>query len=243
MIILCCLICCVSEAHGEPFQRLILGVEKAGAEVGGAAAVDDGCAHDVRPLVEREAFGNAVIDHRLAVAVNADDLLAVDPPDRGGVGADGQAHAVHLPRAVDDSDGPEQNVGRRLAQRVGEVIEVDVVELGVHGVPGEFRVADGHLIAVMRNHGELVGEILLLDGRLDGAVGESIDADRFQQQPALDEAIGVGRFLRRCGRRQRGRRNLSRGGRQSPERRTPNGDNGVCGSEFMEGSRLRFTAS
>ena len=48
--------------------------------------------------------------------------------------------------------------------------------LGVHGVPGELRVADRHLVAVVRNDGELVGEILLLHGRLDGAVGEPVGA-------------------------------------------------------------------
>ena len=80
-----------------------------------------------------------------------------------------------------------------LSKRVGEVIQIDVVVLRVHGVPGEFRVAGRHLVAVVRNDGELVGEIFLLDRRLDDVVGESVGGDRLQQQPALDEAIGVGR--------------------------------------------------
>ena len=75
-------------------------------------------AHDVGPLLEREPLGNAVVHDRLAVAVNADDLLAVDPPDGGRVGADGQAHVAHFLRAVDDGDGPKHDVGRRLAQIV-----------------------------------------------------------------------------------------------------------------------------
>ena len=98
-----------------------------------------------------------------------------------------------------------------LPKCVREVIEVDVVVLRVHGVPGELRVADGHLVAVVRNDGELVGKILLLDGRLDGAVGESVDADRLQEQPALDEAVGAGRLLRRGGPRQCRRRDWIRG--------------------------------
>ena len=116
-------------------------------------------------------------------------------------------------RAVDNGDSPEQNVGRRLAQCVGEVIEVHVVELGVYGVPGELRVADGHFVAVVRNDGELVGEILFLHRRLYGAVGEPVALDRFQHQPALDEAVAVRPFFGRRGRRQRDRRNLSRGSR------------------------------
>src|SRR5690242_8137908 len=71
----------LADADGVPFQRVVLRVEKTGAEIGRTAAVDDCSAHDVRPLIEREAFGNAVIDNGLPVAVNPDDLLAVDPPD------------------------------------------------------------------------------------------------------------------------------------------------------------------
>ena len=93
--------------------------------------------------------------------------------------------------------------------------------LGVHGVPGELRVAGGHLVAVVRNDGELVREILLLHGRLDGAVGEAVGGDRFQEQPALDEAVGAGRFVAArsgCVERDRG---------------------GVCGSGSDRGETMR----
>jgi len=61
----------VDHAHCEPLQRSILRVEKPGAEIGSPAAVNDGSTHDVRPLVEREASGNAIVDDRLAIVVNA----------------------------------------------------------------------------------------------------------------------------------------------------------------------------
>ena len=69
---------------------------------------------------------------------------------------------MHLPRAVDDGNGPEQNVGRRLAECVSEVIEVDIVVLRVHGVPRKLHAADGHFVAVVGNNGELVGKVLFL---------------------------------------------------------------------------------
>lgn len=54
-------------------------------------------------------------------------------------------------------------------------------------------VADGHPIAVVGNHSELVREVLFLDDRLDGAVGEAVGGNWLQEEPARDEALGVGR--------------------------------------------------
>src|ERR1017187_1542201 len=76
----------VNHAHGEPRQRSIVGVEEPSAEVGGSAAVDNGGAHDVRPLLERNALGDAIVDDSLAIAENADDLLTVEPPYRSCIG-------------------------------------------------------------------------------------------------------------------------------------------------------------
>jgi len=64
----------------------------------------------------------------------------------------------------------------------------------------------------MRNYRELVSKILFFDDCLDGAVGESVDGDRLQQEPSLDEAVGVGCFFGRRGLRQGRPGNLNRGG-------------------------------
>src|ERR1019366_477659 len=208
----------VNHAHGEPLQRSIVGVEQPSAEVGGAAAVDNGGAQDFRPLLERNALGDAIVDDSLAIAENADELLAVDPPYRSRVGTYSQAHVRHILRAVDSGDGPEQHVGSRLVQRPGEVVKVDVVKPGVHRVPCEFLAVDGHLVAILRNDGELVGEVLLLDARSNGAFREVVEGDRFQEDPALDETVGVrglswSRGSREAGRGSTSGRGRSRGGR------------------------------
>src|SRR5579862_5703110 len=161
-----------------------------------SAAVDDGTAHDIGSLLKREAFGNTIIDYSLTVAVNADDFLAVDPPDGCRVGADGEANSGHLLWAVDDRDGPKQHVGRRLTEILGEIIKVDVVVIRIDSMPGQFRAADRHLVAVVRNKAELVGKVLLLDRRLDGAIGElPANADWFENKPTLQETLGIGCFL------------------------------------------------
>ena len=115
------------QVHGEVFYRRILFVEEPRAKVGGSTAVDHRAAHNVWSLLEGEAFGHAVIDDRLAITVYADDFLAVDPPDGGCIRADRQAHVLQFVGAVHNGDGPEQHVGRWLAQRIGEVIQVDIV--------------------------------------------------------------------------------------------------------------------
>src|ERR1022692_3879605 len=187
------------EGYAVAFEGFVVLVQEAGAEIGGAAAVDNGGADDVQPFVQREALGDAVVNYRLAIAIDADDLLAIHPPDRGGIRSNRQADARHFARAVHERDGPEQNVGGRPVQRMSEVIEVQVVEPGVFGVPRELRVADGHLVAIVWNDSELIGEILLLHEGLDGAIREAIGGDGFQHQPALDETIDSGRLVRRGG--------------------------------------------
>jgi len=68
-------------------------------------------------------------------------------------------------------------------------------------MPGEFRAADGRLVAIVRYDRELIGEILLLDRPLNRAVREPIGVNRLQKEPALNEAIGIGRLFRRGGTR------------------------------------------
>ena len=76
---------------------MIVGIEKTGAKIGRSSSVDDRTAHDVRPLFKGKAFGNAVVNYRLAVAVYPNDFLAIDPPDRGRVRANGKAHVPTFP--------------------------------------------------------------------------------------------------------------------------------------------------
>jgi hypothetical protein len=77
-------------------------------------------------------------------------------------------------RRVDDSNGPEEDVGGRFAEGSGKLVEVDVVVLGVLRVPGELSVANGDLVAVLRDEGELVRKMLLLNLSLNGVLGELI---------------------------------------------------------------------
>ncbi len=181
------------------------------------------------PLLQREALRHAVVDDRLAVVVDPDHLLAVDPPDRGGVRSNRQAHAAHLPRRVDNRDDPEQDVRRRLVQRVSEVIEVDVVAERVDGMPRERRVADRQPLAVTRDRGELIREVLGLDRGLYGAVGElSAHADWLENEPALEEPVPVGclgwrGWAREGWRRTASRRGALRSSRGDDDRRA--GDN------------------
>ncbi len=58
-------------------------------------------------------------------------------------------------------------------------------------MPDEFLAANRHLVAVVRNDGELVGKILSLDSRPNDAFGLSIDGDRFEDKPSLHESVGI----------------------------------------------------
>ena len=72
-------------------------------------------------------------------------------------------------------------------------------------MPRQVLVADLHLVAVVRNHGELVGKVLGIEGgphvgvRKDRVAAVRL-VDRLQQQPALKEAVRVRRLGDRCGR-------------------------------------------
>ena len=57
-------------------------------------------------------------------------------------------------------------------------------------------------------HSPLVGaKVIGLNGRLDSTVRElSVCANRFEEEPSLDEAFSTWRFTRRCGTRERCRR-------------------------------------
>jgi hypothetical protein len=81
----------------------------------------------VRPLVESEPLGDAIDNDGLAIAIDTDDLFAVDPPHRRRIGADSLSHIPHPARAIDNGYSPEQNIGSLLALRAGKVKEVDVI--------------------------------------------------------------------------------------------------------------------
>jgi len=110
----------VFKFHGEILDRITIFINKSDAEIAHAGAVDDGAANDVSALVEREAFGDAVIHHHAPIAEEVHGFLAVEPPHRRRIGTDGQAHVPHLPRAVNDGHGPEQDAVRRLVQAISE---------------------------------------------------------------------------------------------------------------------------
>ena len=57
----------------------------------------------------------------------------------------------------------------------------------------------------MRDHRELVGEVLPLDGGLDDAVGEPVGANRLENQPPPNEALLIGDFGRSRRTREGGR--------------------------------------
>src|SRR5690349_7300320 len=87
-----------------------------------------------------------------------------------------------------------------------KVIQVDVVQLRVFGMPRQLCIANRHLVTVVWNDCELVRKVLLLYRGLNSAVRESIGGDWFQDQPALDESISCRRSL---GRRRRGQSDRS----------------------------------
>ena len=59
-----------THAHSESLERPFISVQKPGAKVGSTAAVDDGAANDVGSFLEREAFGNAVVNDGGKIAMN-----------------------------------------------------------------------------------------------------------------------------------------------------------------------------
>src|SRR3569623_117465 len=102
---------------------------------------------------------------------------------------------MHLLWAVDDRNGPEQNIACLLAEGPRELIEIEVVVLGVFSVPCEFGPANAYLLAVMGDDSELARKILLLDLRLNGILRECVSGNRLQNDPALEESVGAWSLL------------------------------------------------
>jgi hypothetical protein len=50
-------------------------------------------------------------------------------------------------------------------------------------------IADSDLVAVVREHGELVGKVLLFDLGLDSVLGKLVGRNGLEDEPALDEAV------------------------------------------------------
>ena len=69
-------------------------------------------------------------------------------------------------------------------------------------MPGQFRAVNSHLVAIARDDGELAGKVFLVDGGLDGVLRDSGGGHWFQNQPAADEAGGIGRGFAGAGSRQ-----------------------------------------
>lgn len=195
----------VADADGEALQGPILGIEEACAEVRCSAAIYDRDTDEVRAFLQGKAPGDSVVDDGLAIAVDIDNLLPIDPPDGCCIGADGQADILHFLCGVDRGDGPEEDVRGWLAQSAGELEEVDVVVLRINGVPCELGIPDGYLIAIMRDDCELARKILFPDFGLYGCLREAGGVDRLQDDPTLDEAVWRWRFVCPGGLSQRGR--------------------------------------
>src|SRR6185312_3237439 len=96
-----------TESDGQASNGLIVLIQEARAEIGCAAAVDHRRPNHIGSFLQCEAPGNAVVDDRLPIVVDADDLFAIQPPYRGSVRADGKTHVLHLTRAVHNGDCPE----------------------------------------------------------------------------------------------------------------------------------------
>ena len=182
-----------ADRHGVVSDRLVLGIEETRTEICGSSAIDDRNAYDVRPLVEVEARRDTVVDYGLAIPVDVDDFLPVDPPDRGGVGADGQADVVHLLWRIHGCHRPEENIRGWLTEGVSEVKKVDVVIFRFDSVPGKFGACERDPVSVVWDNGELIGEILLCDLCLNSGLCEAGGGDGFKDDPALDEAVRIGR--------------------------------------------------
>ena len=188
------------EVYGESLHRSILRIENPRADIANSGGVENSTAHDVRSLLERKALGHPIINDHVAITVNADDFLAVEPPNGSRIGTDSQSHSARLLGAIHHGDRPKQDIKRWLVQRVSEVIEVDMIYACVNGMPHELTAVNRHSVAVARNYGVLAWEVVGLDGRLDKAivelgVGPDLDRNRLENEPTLNETIGVETLL------------------------------------------------
>src|ERR1035438_3510850 len=114
--------------------------------------------------MESEPFGDNIIHDHAPVVEEVDGFLAIDPPDGRRIGAGGQANVLNLTRAVDHGNSPEDDPVSLLVQAVGETKQLDVEIRGIQSMPCEFLLSNLHLVAVVWNDGELVGEVLGIKG-------------------------------------------------------------------------------
>src|ERR1043165_6264834 len=64
----------INQPDGECLQRFFVRVEKARAKTCRTAAIEHRASDDVRYLLEREAFRDAIVDHGLPIAIDADGV-------------------------------------------------------------------------------------------------------------------------------------------------------------------------
>jgi hypothetical protein len=160
------------KVQGKIPDRFTVLIDKADAEIAQAGTVDDGAANDVGTLVEREALGDAVIHNHAPITEEGNSFFAVEPPHGRRIRAHSHTHVLYFSRAIDDGNGPEQDAILRFVQAIGEAKELDVPRGRVQGMPCEFHIFNRHFVAVMRNHGELVGKVLGRDNFPDVAFGK-----------------------------------------------------------------------
>lgn len=75
------------QSHRNPPDWTVVRVEEPRAEIRGAARIDDGRTDGIQSLCEGHPLRDTVVDDRLTIAVDADHLFAIEPPDRSSVGA------------------------------------------------------------------------------------------------------------------------------------------------------------
>ena len=64
------------QTHGEVFYRFVISIKQTCAEVSRPSTVDNRGANDVLPFVECEPLGDAIVNDRLAVAINPYETAA-----------------------------------------------------------------------------------------------------------------------------------------------------------------------
>src|ERR1035441_8112924 len=159
--------------NGDVLNRFAPFINEANAEIAHAGAIDDRATNDVPAFIDGEAFGNAVIHHHAPITGKDDSLLAVEPPHRCRIGTYSHANSPQFPGAVDDGHGPEEDTVGRFVHCIGEAKELDVELRSIQRMPNEFLAGNGHLVAIARDHGRLVWEVLVSEGLADVGVSKS----------------------------------------------------------------------
>jgi len=178
------------EVDGDVFDRCTIFADKASAEITQARSVNHCTAKDVAALVEREASGHRIVDDHVPITEDVYNFFSIEPPHGRRIGADGEANVFDLTRAVDYSNGPEDNSVRGLIKAVCEAEDFGVECGGIKSMPRKLLPGHRHLVAIMRNHGELVRKILSVERCPDIAISQNIIAtvrlyDGLKQQPPL----------------------------------------------------------